>query len=415
MLQGPWSRKKRAAIAGCAILLCVFAIGAYRIERSVPKIPTAAVTRGEFVDYLQFRGATKALASATIAAPFEAGNLQIIKLATNGEQVKKGDLVVQFDATSLVQTLAQDKSALRSAQAEIEQSRAKARLTEEQDLTNVMKAKYDVESAKLDASKQEILSKIEGAEAGLKLADAQQALKEAQEKLKDDQEADRADIQSKQQTADKALYEVNQTEHSIAALSLRAPLPGMIALMNNWSAAGPMENPAPFKPGDRAWPGAAIAELPNLSTIEVTARVDETQRGQLQVGQEATIHIDAIPDHDFAGHIERISTIASVDFSAGWPFPRNFEMDIRLNDADKRLRPGMSANARIAVDKIENAMLVPANAVFRKAGGDVAFVLHGSQFDEQAVTVGRRGSDQVLIARGLRPGERVALQDPTAQ
>ncbi|MFZ0212572.1 MAG: efflux RND transporter periplasmic adaptor subunit [Candidatus Acidiferrales bacterium] len=403
------------AIAIAAILVCLFAIGAFRFERSAPKIPTAGVTRGEFVDYVQFRGATKARASATIAAPFEAGNLQIIKLAANGAQVKKGDVVVQFDTTTLVQTLAQDKSSLKSAEAEIEQSRAKARLTEEQDLTNVMKARYDVQRAKLDASKQEILSKIEGAEANLKLEDSQQALKEAEEKLKDDQTSDQADIQSKQQGRDKALYEVNETQRSLAALALRAPLNGMIALMSNWNAAGSSGNPMPFKAGDHAWPGAAIAEVPDLSTIEVSVRVDETQRGQLQVGQDATIHIDAIPDRDFAGRISQISTIASVDFSAGWPFPRDFAMDISLTSVDKRLRPGMSANARIAVDKILNAILIPTNAVFRKGGSDVAYVLRGSRFEERAVTVARRGSDQILIAQGLQPGERVALEDPTTQ
>jgi len=82
--------------------------------------------------------------------------------------------------------LAQDKSALTSAEAEIHQARAAAKLKEEQDLTDVMKAKFDTEKAKLDASKQEILSVIEGEQAKLKLADAEQKQKEAEAKLKAD-------------------------------------------------------------------------------------------------------------------------------------------------------------------------------------------------------------------------------------
>ena len=98
--------------------------------------------------------------------------MQIIRIAAEGTVVKPGDMVVEFDKTKTEQDLAQDKSALKSAEAGIEQARAQARLAEEEDKTAVLKARYDVEAAKLEASKQEIVSKIEGEEANLKLADA---------------------------------------------------------------------------------------------------------------------------------------------------------------------------------------------------------------------------------------------------
>src|SRR5205823_5872716 len=80
----------------------------------------------------------------------------------------------------------QNQSVLKSAEAEIEQVRSQGRLTEEQDVTDLMKARYDVEEAKLDASKQEIVSRIEGEESRLKVADAEQKLREAEDKLKSD-------------------------------------------------------------------------------------------------------------------------------------------------------------------------------------------------------------------------------------
>jgi len=91
-----------------------------------------------------------------------------------GVAVKQGDVVVQFDATKTEQDLAQYKSALNSSDAEIAQARAQARLKEEADQTAVMKARFDVESAKLDASKNEILAEIDGAEKKLLVADAEQ-------------------------------------------------------------------------------------------------------------------------------------------------------------------------------------------------------------------------------------------------
>ncbi|MGH9730860.1 MAG: efflux RND transporter periplasmic adaptor subunit [Candidatus Acidiferrales bacterium] len=363
---------------------------------------------------MQLHGQAKALKSTIISAPYQAGDLQIIKLAQNGAQAKKGDVVVQFDATTLKQTLAQDQSTLKSSDAEIQAARAQARLKEEQDLTDVMKARFDVQSAKLDASKREILSKIDGEEADLKLADAQQKLKEMDEKLKADRDADAATIESKQQKRDQALYEVRQTDRGLDALTLRAPTNGIVTLQDNWRAAGPMGNAAPFKPGDRAWPGAEIAELPDLSTLEISARLDETERGRIQTGQTANVRIDAIPDRDFTGRITQISTIASMDFSAGWPFPRNFTMDIVLSHSDSRLRPGMSANVHVIVDQVPNGITIPAAALFRKAGQSVVYVLHGSKLEQRAIEVSRRSGDQILVAKGLQPGERVALQEPAA-
>jgi len=413
-LENLWRRRKGAVLL-CSFVIFGFAgFGALRLARPAPLIPSALVQRGEFTDYVQLHGQAKALKSTIISAPYQAGDLQIIKLAQNGAQAKKGDVVVQFDATTLKQTLAQDQSTLKSSDAEIQAARAQARLKEEQDLTDVMKARFDVQSAKLDASKHEILSKIDGEEADLKLADAQQKLKEMDEKLKADRAADAATIESKQQKRDQALYEVRQTDRGLDALTLRAPTNGIVTLQDNWRAAGPMGNAAPFKPGDRAWPGAEIAELPDLSTLEISARLDETERGRIQAGQTASVRIDAIPDRDFTGRISQISTIASMDFSAGWPFPRNFTMDIVLSHSDSRLRPGMSANVRVIVDQIPNGITIPAAALFRKAGQSVVYVLHGTKVEQRAIEVSRRSGDRILIAKGLQPGERVALQEPAA-
>lgn len=397
---------------GIAGLLLIF--GAFRLADSAPSIPTAAVARGEFVDYLQLRGDLKARKSATITAPYEAGDLQILKIASNGTTVKKGDVVVAFDTTSPRQTLEQDQTELKSADAEIEQSRAKARLKEEQDLTDVMKDRFDVESAKLDASKQEILSKIDGQEALLKLADAEQKLKQDEAKLSSDKASDAADVEDKIQKHDQAMFKLRQTQRSLSVLLLKAPTDGIVNVLNNWRASGFFGNGAPFKAGDRAWPGAAIAELPDLSTLQIVARVDEVERGRIQVGQPLTIRADAIPDREFTGHIAQISTTASTDFTAGWPFPRDFTVQIAIDHPDPRLRPGMQANLRIATDRVHGGILIPSQALFHDTGQTVAYVLKGRKFSERPIEVAGQSADQLLIGKGLEPGEKVALQDPTA-
>lgn len=405
-----WTKGK-AWIVVMVLLGSGAVLGAVRYANRSPAVPTFDVKRGELIDSVQFRGEIKALKSLTIAAPAEVGDLQIIKLASDGTQVKQGDVVVEFDKTKTVQDLAQFRSTLKSSQAEIDQARAKARLTEEDDLTEVMKARYEVEKARLDASKEEIVSRIEGAESKLKLADVQQKLLELEAKLKSDRAVSQASIQSKTQASQKAAYDVERAEHALTTMTLRAPSAGMISLLMSWRG----DREEPFKPGDRAWPGAPIAELPDVSTLRVSARVDETERGRLAVKQTATGQLDAIADRQFSGHIERIGTIASTDFSGGWPFPRNFDLEVALDQADPRLKPGMAVQLTVVVGRVPDALTIPVQASFQRSGQTVAYVWAGSRFQERVIEVGRRSGDRILVEKGLRPGDRVALKDPLAK
>jgi HlyD family secretion protein len=405
------SKTRKKVLVGAAILVVGgLVFGVFRLANSAVNFPMTDVKRKEFVDYLEIKGEVKAIRSAVIAAPYGAGDLQILRLVDNATKVKKGDFLVEFDATTVKQKLAEDQSAVKSAEAEIQQSRAASRLKEEQDVTDVMKAKYDTEKTRMDASKQEILSVIEGEQAKLKLADAEQKQKETEAKLKADRGAAASDLASKQQKHDQAAFQVKLDQRALDSLTLRAPLDGVVALQNHWQPQG---SPTTFKPGDRAWPGAAIAELPDGSALKISARVEEAERGQLKLGQTASVRLDALPDRNFDGHVDTISPTASLDFGAGWPVPRNFAVDLRLAGSDARLTPGMGATVRIAVDRVPDGIVIPTNALFRKAGRTVAYVRRGSKFEETPVEVSRQSGDEALIAKGLQPGERLALKDPT--
>ena len=406
-----WIQRKAMVVGALLVLGSGAVLGAVRYSNRFPAIPTFEVKRGEFIDSVQFRGEVKAMKSVTISAPAEAGDLEIVKIAANGTQLKQGDTIVEFDKTKTEQELAQYRSTLKSAQAEIEQARAQARLKEEEDMTAVMKSRYDVEAAKLDASKQEIVSRIEGAEAKLKVADAEQKLHEMEEKLKSDRAVNKATIESKTQASKKAAYDVQRAERALTQMILRAPLAGMISLVPVWRPEGE----APFKPGDRAWPGAPMAELPDVSSLRISARVDETERGRIAIKQTVTAQLDAIPDRQFTGNIERISTIATIDFSAGWPIPRNFNLEIALDQADARLKPGMTAQLTVVVDRVPDGLSIPIEASFQKSGQTVAYVWEGSKFREHAIDIGRRSRNRILVAKGLRAGDRVALKDPSVK
>lgn len=218
-----------------------------------------------------------------------------------------------------------------------------------------------------------------------------------------------ATIESKEQASKKAKYDVERAERALAQMTLRAPSAGTISLLQHWSGS----NMTSYRPGDRAWPGAAIAELPDATTLRISARVDETERGRLAEKQPVTVQLNAIPDRQFTGHIDQIGAIASMDFSSGWPITRNFILEIVLDQTDPRFKPGLTGQVTVIVDRVPNAITLPAQAMFQKSGQNVAYVWRRTQFEERAIEVGKRSGDRIMVAKGVSPGEQVALKDPT--
>ena len=411
---------RRKGILGIAAALVVVAGAGIAMNArtgTAPNVTTVDVTRGDFVDYIQIRGDIRPAKSIVLAAPLQAGGeLQIVKLVKNGSAVKKGDVLVEFDATSLNQRLMERRSELKTAEGEIEQSLAQQKITAEQRQTELTRARYDVERAKLDLGKRDVVSRIEYEAAKLTLADAEQRLTEIDAKILSTKAAAEAELVGKRRRRDKAQFDVERTVQAIDALELEAPADGTVNVLENPRSGGPFGGGGvEFREGDRAWPGASILELPDLSSIHLEARLDESDRGRLKVGQSATVRIEAVPGKDFAAKVDLISVLARVDFSSGWPPVRNFDLGLILGDRDPRIRPGRTATARIAADRLPSVTLVPAETIFQKDGRPVVYKLNGSRFDETSIEIVRHGREQAAVGAGVSPGDRLAVRRPAVE
>jgi HlyD family secretion protein len=397
------NRKIVGALVAVAIVIAIMGVSRAFGRGDAIDVPTTAVTKGEFIDYMQVRGEVKAVRSIPLTAPSSAGDLQILELAKNGTNVKKGDVVVRFDAVPIQRTLAEKQSELKQAEEEIGKTEAQYQIQEQQAQTDLVKARYDVQRAELDAATQEFLPRLEGEQKQVALATARERLREADRKLKALRDITRAEVASKRQKRDKARLDVQQAQRQLGALD------GVVAIMPNWRACCP---PPEFKAGDRAWPGQIIADVPELATMRVTARLEEAERGRMQPGQKVIVRADAIPDRELTGTIGDISTLARIDFS-NWPPQRNFDLIVQLDQTDPRLRPGMNTTVRVAVDRVPEAVLIPVRAVFEKNGRSVAYVAQQrGAWEERIVKVARRGQEQLVVSEGVKPDERVALKDP---
>ena len=404
-------------IAVAIIAVSIAAAGAVAAVRHapVPDLPTTMVTKGEFVDTLEIRGEIRPLKSVVLSSPMQSGELQILKLAKNGTLVKPGDVVVQFDPSTLQRTIQEKQSELKQADAEIEQAEAQTRIAKEQNATAAMKTVYDIERAKLDVSKGDTVSRLDNEQAKLAVVDAQQRERELQEKIKSDQTAAAADVAAKKHKRDKALFDLQRAERGLQNLQVKAPSAGMVNILPNFRSGSMFGGQQDFQEGDRAWPGAAILELPDLSSVHLEARLDESDRGRLQPRQDATVRIEAIPGAEFKARLDSISVLAKVDFSSGWPPAKNFDLNLVFLGVDSRMRPGMTAVARIATERVPEVVLAPAEAIFQHDGAPVVYVLAGSTFVETPVAIRKRGKEQAIIDKGVGPGDRIATRRPAPE
>jgi HlyD family secretion protein len=409
-------RRPRSA-AAAVLTVTIVAAGAFAATRrtTAPDLPTALVTKGPFVDMLEIRGEIRPLKSIILSSPMQSGELQILKLAKSGTMVKAGDLVVQFDPSTLQRTIQEKQSELKQAEAEIEQAQAQTRIATEQNATAVMKAGYDIERAKLDVGKGDTVSRLDNEQAKLAVVDARQRERELQEKVKSDQTSAGADVSAKRRKREKALFDLKRAEQGLKNLQLRAPAPGMVNILPNFRSGSMFGGQQEFQQGDRAWPGAAILELPDLSSVHLEARLDESDRGRLQRQQDATVRIEALPGKEFKARLDSISVLARVDFSSGWPPAKNFDLNLVFLDVDARMRPGMTAVARIATDRVPDVVLVPAEAIFQHNGAPVVYKLDGAKFVETPVTIRKRGREQAIVDQGVAPGDRVATRKPSPE
>jgi len=400
------------------VVVLVVAAGVWAVARAMSAggetVATAEVTRGDYVDVVEVRGEVRPVRSLVVTAPPDAGELTIISLARNGTDVKQGEVVAQFDAITLRRTIQERQSELRSAEAELKQMQAQARIVDEQQATNVMRASYDVQRAELGLVETGLMSEVDAERARLTLLDARQRLAEAEAAAAAARAGALADVRARERRIEKVTADLNRATTAVNALQMVAPADGTVNILPNFRTASPMAQAQEYRAGDRVPPMSPILELPDLTAVFLTARIDEGDRGQLQQGLEATVRADAIPDREYIAVVSDVSLLARVDFNSGWPPAKMFDLKLTFKDFDARLRPGMSAVARIPVGRLPNVLLVPAAAVFTVDGRPVVYVERRGDYVPTDIQIIRRGRDQVALAAGVQAGDRVALVQPGA-
>jgi len=385
---------------GVLVVLLVLggaAAGVYRfrhVQASVA-LPVATARQGDFLVIVRARGDLTATHSVAIYAPV-VPSLRIAWLAPSGEVVKEGDLCVKFDSSSSEQQLQQKEAQLRQAEASRDQA--------------IAQSKINVERARLQASKTEIVSKLQGQEDTIDLGVAEQKLKVQQATADLHAAADRSRIGSLTRLRDQAQNDVTITKARIAQMEIRAPIPGMLVFTTNYSQG--WMNAAPYKIGDNVCAGCQIGEIPDLKTLQMDGKIEETDRGRIGPGQEVRVRVDSLPELLLPAKVSQVSLLAEISYE--WPPTRSFRAYAPIPHPDPRLRTGMNAGMDIVVDRVPNAIAIPAKALFTHAGKPVVYVGHNGVYRAAQVTVLARNPDELAVS-GIPGGATVALVDMSKQ
>jgi HlyD family secretion protein len=372
-------------------------------------LPVASARRGEFQVIVRCRGELVSAHSIQLVAPMNVPGLQIAWQAPANSEVKQGDVVIRFDSSQAKQQLLEKQAILKQAQATLDQAVAQARITSEQDRLDLASARVDLAKAKLEVSKQEVVSKLQGEESAIDMGLSEEKLlvQEATGELH--QKSDAQKMGSMIRLRDKAQEEIDVTNERLSRMEMHAPSNGVVIYVNNTSQG--WLNAKPFKVGDNVFPGTVVAELPDLSSLQMKAKLEETDRGRIAVDQDVRILVDPFPEKPFPGKVTSISPLVEQGFE--WPPTRNFKALSRFVDLDNRLRPGMNSQVDIIVERIRDAISVPASAVFTKQGRPAVYVADKTAWVAHEVEILARNPDEVAI-KGISEGTKVAMVEPDA-
>lgn len=410
-------RRKRVHL-GLTLLVLLLVIGGaaagvYRLRsvQSAGDIPATQAKQGDFLVIVRCRGALDARHSTQFYTPMAPG-LRIAWMAPAGETIKQGDPVIRFDSSQAKQQLAQKEAALLSAQAALDQWVAQARITVEQDKSDLSDAQYAVETAKLDVTIKGLKSRIDGEEAEIAEKVAEQKLKAEEATVDLHHAADQSKMASLTRLRDQAKADVDLANSRIAQMEIKAPGSGLLTFNLNYQ--GTIGSDAkPYKVGDTVYSGMDLGEIPDMDTIELEGNIEEIDRGRIATGQDVLVKIDALPELTLPGKLSQISPLAEVTMNE-FPPTRSFRAAAHIVRPDPRLRAGMNGAMDIVVHKIPNAISIPARALFTKSGSPVVYARRGGGYRAVEVKVEARNPDEVAIS-GIPAGSTVALVDVEKQ
>jgi len=395
----------RSKAVGAASLLLVLLTGCGEAPRAVP---TMRVERSRFELLIHAQGELKAARSTPVQVPPQLWGRQTLAwIMEDGQAVRAGDVVARLDDTEIAIEESDSGQAVAKVDLQI-QGQGAVQHQEARDLDGQIRmTNHEREVAAQFALKDDLVfsrNEIIDAQISLEFLDTKGGLLGSQRaRLGKRHSADSQLLGLQRQTH---ALKMTQVQEQRGRMALVAPHDGVFVAGRGWDGEK-------FRVGSQLWRGQDIGSLPDLSKMEVLARVIESELSGVTLGVPATVVLDAWPGRRFAGAVKTLAAVAAP-IEPDSPI-KYFDVTIEIEEADPQvLKPGLQARVVLSVKGQDDVIAVPNQAIFRK--GDEVWVLveNGRGFVRRAVNLGDRSPTRTVVVEGLEPGDSIALGEVEA-
>jgi HlyD family secretion protein len=303
--------------------------------------PAPAGAKTTFDKILRLNGLIEAVESVTVQAPRLAGaggqQLIITQMAAKGAHVRKGDLVIEFDRQQQQRNALDKRAEWQDLDEQIKKKRADQAAQDAKDATELKKAESDLQLAKLETLKNDMVPRIEAEKNTLSLEAADAKVKQLRKTLALKRASADADIHILEVRRDRLGIVVRQAEQNAERMSVRSPIDGLVVYRQLWRG-GQMGEP---QEGLEMWPGSALIDVVGSKAMRVRAKVNQADIMLLKTGLAANVTLDAYPTKTYRARLDQLTPVAVASSFSNKV--RNFTAIFTIDDTDPMLTPDLSA------------------------------------------------------------------------
>src|SRR5918996_89069 len=363
------------------------------------------VKRGGFTKTLRMTGLVESIRFHNVAAPRLVGatgpgsnTLIITKLMPNGSHVVPGQLLVEFDRQNQLKAFTDKRSEHRDLEEQIRKKRAEQEQARAKDDTELSVAANAVENARLELKKNAYLGRIDQEKNEQRLEEALAKQKQLKTTFELKRRAEQAELRILEIQRDRAYRAMKSAEDNATRMVVTSPISGMVVLRMVWRPSGQVE----IQEGEEARPGMPVMQVVDPTAMRVRVKVNQADVHNLQVGQPARISLDAYPDLKFQGRVEQVTPVGTTSMLT--TRVRNFVAMVSVQGSHPKLLPDLSAAVDVELERRDNVLVVPRDAVVLEKDVFRVRVLDGGRARPQTVTLGAMSDHEVIVTSGLEPG-----------
>lgn len=392
----PESNKPKWVIAGLAAALGVVLLIVLAERGPEPQVQIVSVTREDLTASITGNGKVEPISPTVARAEFPTFVTEV--KATEGQSVRRGQLILTLDSADIRAQLSQARADLLAAQTDLRNARAGGPPDEVAQLQgNLQNAETQV--ASLERTQQALAQLVtKGAATQDEVAQNQAALATARANLQTFQQKKAALEQRAAVNVESAGLRVKQQQDLVAALEGKVRSATVIAPADGTVYALPVRN------GDFVKLGDVLAEMADLRHVRVRAFVDEPDLGSLAQNQDVQVLWDAMPNRIWNGKVEQVpkQVVARGARSVG-------EVLCSVDNDKVELLPNVNVEVRILVHEQRTVLVVPRGAVRYDQGQHFVLAYEGDSVHRRDIKVGVAGADKYEVLSGLNLGDKVAL------